>query len=221
MIKPTVKRNGSIIVNEYQWENVARRGCDICATDTTDLLSCDIQLLYSCSSPSEICKQRLKLKMMRAMYFIKVSNYRQLHRKSAPQRLYIKNTVESLYWSSTEHNIWKRVLKITEILASFRSVNSYPAHLREFSKDTIKFLGVQFSIIQFREMSAHNWNRILEKAQARVESYKKRRLSMPGKILLLNVAVFPLFLPGKYFFPRKSVVKHWQLNLYGHLLRSR
>ena len=195
MIKPTVKRNGSIIVNEYQWENVARRGCDICATDTTALLSCDIQLLYSCSSPSEICKQRLKLKMMRAMYFIKVSNYRQLHRKSAPQRLYIKNTVASLYWSSTEHNIWKRVLKITEILASFRSVNSYPAHLS----------GVQFSISQFREMSAHNWNGILEKAQARVESYKKRQLSLPGKILLLNVAVFPLFfLSGKYFFCPRS-----------------
>ena len=92
----------------------------------------------------------------------------------------------------------------TEILASFRSVDRYPAHLSEFSKDTIKFLGVQFSIEQFREMSAHNWNRILEKAQARVESYKKRRLSMPGKILLLNVAVFPLFfLPGKYFFAPK------------------
>ena len=81
----------------------------------------------------------------------------------------------------------------TEILASFGSVARYPAYLSEFSKDTIKFLGVQFSINQFRELSAINWNRILEKAQSRVESYKKRRLSMPGKILLLNVAVFPLF----------------------------
>ena len=39
----------------------------------------------------------------------------------------------------------------TEILASFGSVARYPAYLREFSKDTIKFLGVQFSIrdVQF------------------------------------------------------------------------
>ena len=95
----------------------------------------------------------------------------------------------------------------TEILASFSSVDRYPAHLSEFSEDTIKFLGVQFSINQFREMSAHNWNRILEKAQARVESYKKRRLSMPGKILLLNVAVFPLFFYlASTFLPPKSVV---------------
>ena len=49
-------------------------------------------------------------------------------------------------------------------------------------------------------MPAHNWNKILEKAQTRVESYEKRRLFMPGKILLLNVAVFCMFLPGKYFF---------------------
>ena len=56
-------------------------------------------------------------------------------------------------------------------------------------------------------MSAHNWNRILEKAQARVDSYKKRRLSMPGKILLLNVAVFPLFFYlASTFLPPKSVV---------------
>ena len=95
----------------------------------------------------------------------------------------------------------------TEILASFGSVARYPAYLSEFSKDTIKFLGVQFSINQFRELSAINWNRILEKAQSRVESYKKRRLSMPGKILLLNVAVFPLFFYlASTFLPPKSVV---------------
>ena len=58
---------------------------------------------------------------------------------------------------------------------------------------------------QFREMSAHNRNEILEKAKTRVEIYKKRRLSMPSKILLLNVAVFPFFFPGKYpFVPKVS-----------------
>ena len=58
-------------------------------------------------------------------------------------------------------------------------------------------------------MPAHNWNKILEKAQTRVESYEKRRLFMPGKILLLNVAVFCMFLPGKYFFAPLSVEFIW------------
>ena len=80
----------------------------------------------------------------------------------------------------------------TEILAYFGSVARYPVYLSEFSKDTIKFLGVQFSINQLRELSAINWNKFLEKAETQVESYKKRRLSMIAKISLLSVTVFPL-----------------------------
>ena len=56
-------------------------------------------------------------------------------------------------------------------------------------------------------MPAIDWNRILEKAQSWVESYKKKQLSMPFKILLLNVAVFPLvfYLASTFVLP-KSVV---------------
>ena len=79
----------------------------------------------------------------------------------------------------------------TEILAYFGSMARYPVYLSEFSKDALKFLGVQFSINQFRELSAINWNRILPKAKTQVESYKKRRLSMTDKISLLSVTVFP------------------------------
>ena len=79
----------------------------------------------------------------------------------------------------------------TEILAYFGLVARYPVYLSEFSKDAMKFLGVQFSINQFRELSAINWNRILPKAKTQVESYKKRRLSMTDKISLLSVTVFP------------------------------
>ena len=79
----------------------------------------------------------------------------------------------------------------TEILAYFGSVARYPVYLSEFSKDAMKFLGVQFSINQFRELSAINWNRILPKAKTQVESYKKRRLSMTDKISMLSVTVFP------------------------------
>ena len=56
-------------------------------------------------------------------------------------------------------------------------------------------------------MPAIDWNRILEKAQSWVESYKKKQLCMPFKILLLNVAVFPLvfYLASTFVLP-KSVV---------------
>ena len=39
----------------------------------------------------------------------------------------------------------------TEILAYFGCVAGHPVYLSEFSKDAIEFLGVQFSINQFRE----------------------------------------------------------------------
>ena len=68
-----------------------------------------------------------------------------------------------------------------------------PVYLSEFSKDDIKFLGVQFSITQFREKSAIEWNKILAKAETQVESYKKRRFSMIDMISLLSVTVFPLY----------------------------
>ena len=46
---------------------------------------------------------------------------------------------------------------------------------------------------QFTDMASYNWSKVFERAREEMEGYKLRRLTIFGKIVLLNTAVFPMF----------------------------
>jgi hypothetical protein len=81
----------------------------------------------------------------------------------------------------------------TEILASVSTADRYVESLSEYWKDRIRFLGFEFSIDQFTDMASYNWSIVFERAREKIEGYKLGRLTIPGKIVLLHTAVFPVF----------------------------
>ena len=81
----------------------------------------------------------------------------------------------------------------TEILASVSTAGRHLVSLSKYWKDRIRFLGFEFSIDQFTDMASYYWSKVFERAREKIEGYKLRRLTIPGKIVLLNTAVFPMF----------------------------
>ena len=58
--------------------------------------------------------------------------------------------------------------------------------------DQIKVCGVYYSLLPSTDIK-NNWDKIFRKAKSKLDSLSSRRLSLAGKVVLINTLIFPMF----------------------------